>query len=330
MENGIKGCLAAVIAGIAGLAVAITLLVGMGQSQAGACGTGGTAATQPRPSSAAGAVPSNYLTLYQQAGQQYGIPWVVLAGIGEVETDHGQSNAAGVHSGANFAGAEGPMQFLPGTWAQYGDGGDVYNPADAIPAAARYLRASGAPGNLQAAIWAYNHSTAYYNEVIAWAGRYAAGGYTVTAANLTGTTCSLPPGTPLGQAIVAYAAQFKGLPYVWGGEDPRTGFDCSGLVQYVYEHFGIHLPRTADLQADVGTRFTNPARLQPGDLVFSAWDSDAGANGVGHVGIYAGGGRVFEASQTGVPLRYVALNSNYLAHVKWFTRVTQLAPGGTG
>ena len=114
---------------------------------------------QPAPSTAAATIPAAYLADYQQAGAQYGIPWTVLAGIGEVESDQGRSDAPGVHSGANPAGAAGPMQFGIGglagnTWGGapihpasehtggYGIDGDhdgivdVYDPGDAIPSAA--------------------------------------------------------------------------------------------------------------------------------------------------------------------------------------------------
>jgi len=67
------------------------------------------------------------------------------------------------------------MQFEPSTWALYGDGGNVMDPADAIPAAARLLAASGAPGNLQQAIFAYNHSPAYVQLILSQAARYANG-----------------------------------------------------------------------------------------------------------------------------------------------------------
>ena len=126
-----------------------------------------------RPSQLARAdIPAQYLQLYVAAGRRYGIdPWI-LAGIGSVETDHGRSPAPGVHSGVNaFGCCAGPMQFSvvgsPSTWDRYGvDGNDdgrtsVYDPADAIPAAARYLRASGAPDDYHAALFAYNHADWY-------------------------------------------------------------------------------------------------------------------------------------------------------------------------
>jgi hypothetical protein len=111
-------------------------------------------------------VPPFLLPVYQAAGTAYGIPWQVLAAINEVETDYGRDLSV------SSAGAEGWMQFLPSTWAQYGvdangDGfKDPYNPADAIFAAARYLRAAGGDRNVRAAVYSYNHSQAYVDSVL--------------------------------------------------------------------------------------------------------------------------------------------------------------------
>src|SRR5437870_2879218 len=111
-------------------------------------------------------IPPFLLPLYQAAGTAYGVPWQVLAAINEVESDYGRD------LNVSSAGAEGWMQFLPSSWASYGvdansDGfKDPYNPADAIFAAARYLRAAGAAANLRAAIFAYNHSDAYVESVL--------------------------------------------------------------------------------------------------------------------------------------------------------------------
>jgi membrane-bound lytic murein transglycosylase B len=125
-------------------------------------------ARQPAASSTAVAdIPRGYLVLYRQAGRRYGVPWSVLAGIGKVESDHGRSRLPGVRSGSNAAGACGPMQIgcVPGSragnsWARYGRG-SPHNPANAIPAAARYLCAHGAPRQLSRALFAYNHSWSY-------------------------------------------------------------------------------------------------------------------------------------------------------------------------
>jgi membrane-bound lytic murein transglycosylase B len=147
------------------------------------------AAGQPAPSRAATAyIPAGYLRLYGQAGARYQIPWSVLAAIGKVESDHGRARLPGVRSGWNHAGAAGPMQFGIGVgragnaWATYGRDFDrdgrtsVYDPGDAIPAAAGYLRAHGAPRRLDPALYAYNHSWAYVARVKQLARRYAARG----------------------------------------------------------------------------------------------------------------------------------------------------------
>jgi hypothetical protein len=111
-------------------------------------------------------IPPFLLPIYQAAGTAYGIPWQVLAAINEVETDYGRDLSV------SSAGAEGWMQFLPATWIQYGvdangDGfKDPYNPADAIFAAARYLRAAGGDKNVRAAVYSYNHSQAYVDSVL--------------------------------------------------------------------------------------------------------------------------------------------------------------------
>jgi len=111
-------------------------------------------------------IPPFLLPIFQAAGTAYGVPWQVLAAINEVETDYGRDVSI------SSAGAEGWMQFLPGEWAQYGvdangDGfKDPYNPADAIFAAARYLRAAGGDTNIKAAVFSYNHSAAYMESVM--------------------------------------------------------------------------------------------------------------------------------------------------------------------
>lgn len=126
-------------------------------------------------------IPPAYLRIYQAAGAAVG--WEYLAAIGKIETDHGRSIAAGVRSGVNFAGCcSGPMQFSvignPSTWDSYGVDGDhdghknVHDPSDAIPAAAAYLKASGAPDDWDSAIFAYNHASWYVAEVKAMAERY--------------------------------------------------------------------------------------------------------------------------------------------------------------
>ncbi len=95
---------------------------------------------------------------YQEAEADFGVPWQVLAGINLVETGMGRIR------GTSVAGAQGPMQFLPATWAAYGEG-DVNDPREAIRGAARYLTANGAPGDLAGSLWNYNHSDRYVRAV---------------------------------------------------------------------------------------------------------------------------------------------------------------------
>jgi peptidoglycan DL-endopeptidase CwlO len=101
--------------------------------------------------------------------------------------------------------------------------------------------------------------------------------------------------------VIAYAEQFLGVPYVWGGSSP-SGFDCSGLMQYVFHSVGVSLPRTAAMQQNVGTRIS-PSQVQPGDLVFE------GAPAY-HVGMYIGGGSWIQAPETGDVVKISTYNSS--------------------
>jgi hypothetical protein len=142
------------------------------------------------PSQAAKAdLPPGWLGLYRTGARHCpGLSWTVLAGIGKVESDHGRAQLPGVRAGWNSAGAAGPMQFGIGkgragnAWARFGRDYDhdgqvsVYDPDDAIPAAARYLCDAGAPRRLDTALYAYNHSASYVAKVKRWAARYRGGG----------------------------------------------------------------------------------------------------------------------------------------------------------
>ncbi|WP_312654450.1 NlpC/P60 family protein [Proteiniclasticum sp.] len=94
-----------------------------------------------------------------------------------------------------------------------------------------------------------------------------------------------------GSAVLNYAYQFLGTPYVWGGSTP-SGFDCSGFTSYVYRKFGVNLPRVSRSQATVGTKVAY-SDLQAGDLVFF------GSGSISHVGIYIGGGNMIHSPRPG-------------------------------
>ncbi len=102
------------------------------------------------------------LALYQQASADSGIDWAFLAAINLLETGFGRI------AGVSTAGAQGPMQFLPTTWEEVSDG-DINDPADAIPAAARYLVRRGGPDDMEKALWGYNNSDSYVAAVSAYA-----------------------------------------------------------------------------------------------------------------------------------------------------------------
>jgi cell wall-associated NlpC family hydrolase len=103
-------------------------------------------------------------------------------------------------------------------------------------------------------------------------------------------------GSADGQAVVDEARKYLGIPYLWGGTDPRKGLDCSGLVQLVYKNLGIDLPRVSYEQARAGRPVASLAEARPGDIL--AFDSP-----VDHVGIYIGDGKMIEAPRTGLDVR---------------------------
>jgi cell wall-associated NlpC family hydrolase len=268
---GVAITVAASLVGMAVVASAVSFLGGTGEP--------------PASSTATSDIPPAMLALYQQAAATCpGLPWTVLAAIGTVESDNGQSDLPGVHSGANGAGAEGPMQFLPATFAAYAqpvppggaDPPSPYDPTDAVYAAARLLCANGgaSSADIPGAILSYNHSASYVQQVLALAQSY--GGLGATAVDVSVSTA--------GATALQWALAQIGTPYVWGGETPGVGFDCSGLAQAAYAVAGVRLPRVAQDQFDSTPELAPGSPLAPGDLVFFG----GGPASIDHVGLYVG------------------------------------------
>ena len=202
--------------GLLGLQVFFMFNAAGASPAAGAAQNNQTAASQLAQHS----IPASYLSAYQHAASLCpGLSWTVLAGIGQVET--GQGGGGQNPAQVSPAGAEGPMQFMPSTFAAYHLPGeaDINNIQDAADAAAHYLCANGG-GNattLSQAIFAYNHLQSYVDDVLSWAGKYAASGSVATdvAAGLHASGATAPsknivvePQTPLVQGASYPTATF--------------------------------------------------------------------------------------------------------------------------
>lgn len=301
-------------------------------------------ATAFAPSSVAIAdIPADYLVLYQRAATRFGIDWAVLAAIGKLECDHGRLQSPGCNppGTVNRAGATGPMQFLGPTWragtplgavpvvgpptsttaegyATDGDGdglADVWNPADAIAAAARLLRANGAPADYRGAVFAYNPSATYVDRVLAKAEEYrgafapgaTGGAQTVLAwavAHVGRFTYNLGPPTDRGGSVQDMQSR----------EPTGSTCDCSMFARWAFAQAGVDiglttssqwtanglLPRgdtsqaTASVTRGVGA-VAPPGGYQPADLIFFGVDDGPS----GHVALWLGNGQIVQCSSSG-------------------------------
>ncbi|WP_053618252.1 NlpC/P60 family protein [Nocardiopsis sp. NRRL B-16309] len=298
-------------------------------------------------------IPPHYLVLYQDAAtsQSCPIPWAVLAAVGKIESDHGRWPGKGITSGHNDWGAAGPMQFgaLDGSaagnswggqpimdtadrpdqgWGMDGDDDgvtSVYDPADAIPAAANYLCDHGADGgtleDIRTALYGYNHAWWYVDKVMAMAGRYAH---------------TLEPAHEIAAQAIDWATSQVGVYYFWGGtcDDPRRpgdipggaqtwshNCDCASLIRAAYEHAGITIGGWTGDQVHDGVR-VDLDEIQPGDLIFSATHDSRGVPQ--HVVMYIGSGQTVHSPRPGRPVEIV--DTGYHLSPGWAGQVRRVVP----
>jgi cell wall-associated NlpC family hydrolase len=258
---------------------------------------GAPASSTNNPSQlATSTIPAGLLSLFEEAAaaSPCGVPWTLLAAVADTESTFDTT-------AVSDAGAEGLFQFEPATFAEYAKpvpaGGAVpsspFDPVDAAYAAARYLCSLGVIENPTLALVAYNcgntgplcqaASTAYAEQVLG------------TAASYTAASVNAP--NAVQAAAVAYAESQIGTPYVFGGADPSTGFDCSGLVVWAYGLAGVVVPRVANDQWQSEPHVALD-QLVPGDLVFFGVGGEAE-----HVGIYIGDSAMVDAPHTGADVR---------------------------
>lgn len=292
------------------------------------------------------AIPAAVQGVYERAASKFGLPWVLLAGVGMEETRHGALTAT------SSAGARGLMQFMPGTWAQYGIDGngdgarDIDDPIDSIFSAANYLVALGARNGddgVRTALFGYNHASWYVNDVLFYAAAYTGDDTASNPCLVADTTTSGGPSvdaTGPASAAVKAALRWVGTRYSWGGgnssgptwgiccspggQDARNivGFDCSGLVLYAYAQVGVRLPHLAHaITHSSGGQLISRAfaRMRVGDAIGFSYRP---GGRVFHVGLYLGNGTMVNADGHGVSI--ASLTRGYYSRLAW--RIVRFIP----
>ncbi len=265
--------------------------------------------------------PSQYDDLIKQAADEAGVPPALVKAVAKAESGFDPRSTSPV-------GAQGLMQLMPGTASGLGVT-DPYDPLQSLRGGAKYLRQqldrfggdyskaiaayNAGPGAVQkyGGIPPYAETQAYVPRVMGYFQEFggATGGTGRTSALGVesidpGRMVSLAGGGSIGATVVQKGLQHLGTPYVWGGTKP-SGFDCSGLTQYLYAQEGVQIPRVSQDQFRAG-RSVPANQMQPGDLVFFQKNGD-----VHHVGIYMGGGKFLHSPHTGDVVKISSLSEPY-------------------
>lgn len=301
-------------------------------------GISGSELQQANETLAAGTVPAAYATLIEQSSTECSQVTAPLLAAQLYQESAFNPNAV------SPAGAEGIAQFLPGTWTSWsspGDGDgkqDIWNPADAIPTAARYdcalaQQVANLPGNqVDNMLAAYNAGP---GAVLAADGVPSISETQNYVQNITTLekAFTAPTGTIAVSSIavkaIAFAYDRLGTPYLWGGTGTAADnyeFDCSGLTQAAYASAGISIPRVAADQWYAGPHVPKN-ELEPGDLVFFAYDINDPTT-IHHVGIYVGNDAMIDAPFTGSVIRFDSIDeSDYIGAVRPYATVPTFPVG---
>lgn len=312
-----------------------------GLLMAATAGLTGALSPSPATATAMAQIPSAMLDVYAGAGVDCpGLPWQLLAAVGTTQdpdlgtqldpttgeihpsivgpTLNGQDGEPAVSDPtqpSGWARAEGPFGILTTVWHAYG----VVAPGDGHPTPDHQSAWDGTftfahvlcvdlgatAGDVETALARYDADPTWDEAVLTLALSYGMGASVGTGTAPSGGIGAVPPPGAtyqgqIGEVITAAESQL-GVPYVWGGESPGRGFDCSGLVQWAYAQAGISIPRTTYEQADVGIEVPRPWRdtVEPGDLLLMAGDETGQTVPLGHVAMAVGTGLMIQAPYTG-------------------------------